>query len=90
MYKTKSGNASSFINEIFIEKASLYELRDGGNICLQKVKTVRFGTETERFLGQKLCRTLPTDIKESLSMFKRKIKTYTIVTADYASLILKT
>ena len=47
---------------------------------LPKVKTMRFGTETVRFLGQKLWRTLPADIKESesLSVFKRKIKTYTV------------
>ena len=56
------------------------ELRDGGNICLPKVKTMRFGTETVRFLGQKLWRTLPADIKESesLSVFKRKIRMHTV------------
>ena len=80
IYKTKSGNAPSFMKEIFMEKVPSYGLRDGGNICLPKVKTMRFGTETVRFLGQKLWRTLPTEIKESesLSVFKRKIKTYTV------------
>ena len=78
--RTKSGNAPSFMNEIFIEKMSSYELRDGGNICLPKVKTTRFATETVRFLGQKLWRTLPAGLKESefLSMFQRKIKIYTV------------
>ena len=80
IYKTKSGNAPSFMKEIFMEKVPSYGLRDGGNICLPKVKTMRFGTETVRFLGQKLWRTLPTEIKESesLSVFKRKIKTYKV------------
>ena len=68
------------MNKIFIEKVPSYELRVDGNICLPKVKTMSFGTETVRFLGQKLWRTLPADIKESesLSMFKRKIKMYTV------------
>ena len=68
------------MKDIFIEMVPSYELRDGGNICLPKVKTMRFGTETVRFLGQRLRRTLPADIKEpeSLSVFKRKIKTYTV------------
>ena len=37
-------------------------------------------TKTVQFLGQKLWRTLPADIKDSgsLSMFKRKIKMYTV------------
>ena len=76
------------MKEIFIEKVPSYELRDGGNICLPKVKTMRFGTETVRFLGQKLWRTLSADIKdsESLSVFKEKSKrTRLVVTADYAS-----
>ena len=63
IYKTKSGNAPSFMKEIFMEKVPSYGLRDGGNICLPKVKTMRFGTETVRFLGQKLWRILPTEIK---------------------------
>ena len=64
-----------------MEKVPSYGLRDGGEICLPKVKTMRFGTETVRFLGQKLWRILPTEIKESesLSVFKRKIKTYTVI-----------
>ena len=63
-----------------MEKVPSYGLRDGGNIYLPKVKTMRFGTETVRFLGQKFWRTLPTEIKESesLSVFKRKIKTYMV------------
>ena len=37
-----------------------------------KIKTMKFGTETVRFLGQKLWRTQPADIRESesLSMFE--------------------
>ena len=68
------------MNDIFMEKVPSYELRDSGNIFLPKVKTTRFGTETVQFLGQKLWRTLRADIKksESLSMFKRKIKMYTV------------
>ena len=83
MYKSKSGNAPSLMNETFIEKVPSYELRDGENMCLPKVKTMRFGTETVLFRGQKVWRTLPADIKESesLSMFKRKIKMY-MVTCD--------
>ena len=61
IYKRKSRNAPSFMKEIFIEKVPSYELRDGGNICLPKVKTTRFGRETVRFLRQKLWRTLPAD-----------------------------
>ena len=58
-------------------------------MCLPKVKTVRFGTETVRFFGQKLWRRLPTDIKESesLSTFKRRIKMYTVSSADNARAI---
>ena len=42
IYQIKSGNAPSFMKEIFIEKVPSYGLRDGGNICLPKVKTMSF------------------------------------------------
>ena len=61
-----------------------------GTYVYQKLKTMRFETETLRFLGQMLWRILPTDIKESesLSMFKRKLKrTRLVVTADYTGVM---
>ena len=68
------------MNEIFIEKDPSYELRDGGDKYLPKVKTVRFGTENVRFLGQMVWRTQTADMKESesLSVYERKIKLFTV------------
>ena len=77
MCKTKSGNAPSFINDIFIQKVPSYELRDGGNIFLPTVKKMRFGTELCGSSGRSSGgQTLPAVIKksESLSMFEKKIK----------------
>ena len=48
--------------------------------CLPKVKTKGFGTETVQLLGQKSTEEVPANIKESesISMFRRKIKTRTL------------
>ena len=42
----------------------------------RNVRTVQYGTETLTYLGPKIWKQLPNDIKESdsLSQFKRKIK----------------
>ena len=62
------------MKEIFIEKVPSYELREGGNICLPKVKTMRFGTETVRLLGQKLWRSkYPREVQISSQFTKRVV-----------------
>ena len=88
MYKTKNGLNPSFMEEIFRENAAHYNLRNNHEFAQPRVKSISNGTESIRFKGPQLWRTLPPTIRnsESLCQFKTKIKNWygKIVHADYA------
>ena len=51
--------------KVFDTKDVPYGLRGGNNLVLPKAGTNFYGIDTIRFIGQKLWRTLPKEVKES-------------------------
>ena len=68
--------APEFLNEIFQNRALLYNLRTNSNFSSRQVNPVYHGTESLSFLGPKIWELVPEDTKqsESLQIFKNKIK----------------
>ena len=75
-FKIKSNMAPEFLNEIFQNKALLYNLKTNSNFSSRQVHSVYHGTELLSFLGPKTWELIPEDTKqsESLKIFKNKIK----------------
>lgn len=76
MYKTKNDLDPSFMQEIFYENVSRYNLRNNNEFIQPRVRSVNSGTESIRFKGPQLWQMLPPTIRnsESISQFKVKIK----------------
>ena len=91
MYKTKNGLNPSFMQEIFCENATHYNLHNNNEFVQPRVKSVSNGTESGQFKGPQLWQMLPARIRNSelLCQFKTKIKNWhgEIAHADYAELL---
>ena len=76
MFKIKNNMAPEFLNEIFQNRALLYNLRTNSNFSSRQVHSVYHGTESLSFLGPKIWELVPEDTKqsESLEIFKNEIK----------------
>ena len=68
--------APESLNEIFQNRALLYNLRTKPNFSSRQVHSVHHGTESLSFLGPKIWELVPEDTKqsESLKIFKNNIK----------------
>ena len=78
MYKTRNDLNPSFMQEIFRENTTHYNLRNNNEFIQPRVRSVNNGSESVRFKGQQLWQTLPLTIRnsESLYQFKTKIKNW--------------
>ena len=76
MYKTRNGLNPSFMQEIFCDNTTYYNLRNGNEFFQPRVRSVNNGTESVRFKGPQLWQMLPQTIRnsQSLCQFKTKIK----------------
>ena len=76
MYKAKHNLSPLPVGELFTKVDNIYNIRNKGCWELTNARTVNYGTETIRYRGPKVWDLLPSDIKESdtLFSFKAKIK----------------
>ena len=76
MYKTRNDLNPSFMQEIFYQNESHYNLRNNDEFVQPRVRSVGNGTESVRFKGPQLWQMLPQTIRnsESLAQFKANIK----------------
>ena len=75
MYKTRNDLNPSFMQEIFCENESHYNLRNNNEFVQPRVRSVGNGTESVRFKGPQLWQMLPQTIRNSgsLAQFKANI-----------------
>ena len=78
MYKIKNNLAPAFMNELFPQSISTYNLRNKPEFKTSNVYTVSHGTETISFRGSKTWALVPKEIKNSktLFIFKKAIKSW--------------
>ena len=77
LYKVRNGLAPEIMNDVFQINPSIYNLRNA-EFKTENVKTVHYGTESLSFLGPKIWKLIPLEIKDSttLQIFKNKIKAW--------------
>ena len=78
MYKTRNGLNPSFMQEIFCDNTTHYNLRNNNEFFQPRVRSVNNGTESVRFKGPQLWQMLPPTIRnsQSLCQFKTKIQSW--------------
>ena len=78
IYKTKNGLNPSFMQEIFRENTTHYNLRNNNEFTQPRVRSVSNGKESVRFKGPQLWQTLPPTIRnsETLRRFEKEIKNW--------------
>ena len=78
IYKALNDLSSHLMSELFTFRNTGYNLRGGKKLNSNTVKTVNNGTETISYLAPKIWEQVPDETKNSgsLSIFKRKIKTW--------------
>ena len=76
VYKIKIGITQRLIKKIFLVSTHAYNLRSTCKFKLENGKTVHYSPESLSFLGPKICKLVPLEIKfsHSLEEFKRKTK----------------
>ena len=76
IYKVINNLSPQIMHEIFQMREPKYELRNNNHLNLCMPKSVRYGTESLRFLGPKIWQIVPNELKEidNLCDFKIKIK----------------
>ena len=58
-----------YLNELFINKDTPYNVRDSNRLQQPEYKTVRYGFKSFRYYGSKLWNTLPTEVKQSENLY---------------------
>ena len=78
MCKIKNQLSSLAVQNLFTKKVHRHDLRNKRSWETYNVRTVKYGTETIRYMGPKTWDSVPTEIKESRSLleFKNRIKTW--------------
>ena len=76
IFKTQNNLNPPFMNEVFRQRENIFNLRNGNQFVLPRIRTVKFGSETISYRGAQLWQRLPHEIRnvESLLQFKSKIK----------------
>ena len=64
MCKIKNNMVPEFLNEIFQNRAPLYNLRTNSNFCSRQAHSVYHGTGSLSFLGPKTWKLVPEDTKK--------------------------
>ena len=75
IFKTKKGINPAFMQDIFIAKSDVgYMLRQKRELDSMNVRTVSWGENTLRYLGCKIWKLVPENIKMSLSLEQFKVE----------------
>ena len=84
MFKAINNQSPTFMNEIFPQRNAAYNLRNSNTFTVPIVHTVKYGTETVRYRGQRIWHTLSQEIKDanSVQQFKNRIKFWKCVDCD--------
>ena len=63
MFKCVHGLNPQYLNELFINEDTPYNLRYSNRLQQPEYKTVRYGFKSFRYYGSKLWNALPTEVK---------------------------
>ena len=72
MFKCVHGLNPPYLNELFINKDTPYNLRDSNRLQQPEYQTVRYGFKSFRYYGSKLWNALPPEVKQSENLYHFK------------------
>ena len=79
MFKVYTGSATDILNQVLpLKPPSNYNLKNQQEFIVRPIKTVHYGLNTLTYLGPRMWKLLPNNLKrlESVKAFKSKIKTW--------------
>ena len=84
MYKVKTGSAPQYVNELFVNQESQYDMRDNDKFTLPHYNTITYGKNSMKYYGAKLWNNIPVAIKTSpsLNTFKSAITNWLLTCDD--------
>ena len=84
IFKCSRGVNPLYLNDMFSNKESNYNLRDKSRLLQPKFNTKRYGYRSFHYYGSKIWNTLPASIKdlEDLGMFKQHLFNWCLTTVD--------
>ena len=89
IFKCSRGGNSLYLNDMFINKESNYNLRDQSRLLQPKFNTKRYGYRSFQYFGSKIWNALPASIKdlEDLGMFKQHLFNWCLT--DHANRLME-
>ena len=74
MFKVKNNLSPKIIQDLFKLRNDLPNIRSSNEFCLPTPHTVKYGTESLRYLGPKIWNILPNSLKKSSSLYSFKVE----------------
>ncbi len=76
VYKAINSISPECLQDLFVIKANVYDLRDNNKMKLYKVKTMTYGKHSITYVTDILWNSINVDIKntDNVNVFKRKIR----------------
>ena len=89
IFKCSRGVNPLYLNDMFINKESNYNLRDQSRLLQPKFNTKRYGYRSFQYFGSKVWNSLPASIKalEDLGMFKQHLFNWCLT--DHANRLME-
>ncbi len=77
VYKAINGMSPDFLQDLFVIKANVHDLRDNNKMKLYKFRTMTYGKHSIKYVADILWNSINEDIKiDNLNVFKRKIRNW--------------
>ncbi len=78
VYEAINGISREFLQDFFVIKANVHDLRDNNKMKLYKFKTMTYGKHSIKYVAGILCNSINVDIKntDNVNVFKRKIRNW--------------
>ena len=74
MFKVKNNLSPKIIQDLFKLRNDLPNIRSSNEFCLPTPHTVKYETESLRYLGPKIWNILPNSLKKSSSLYSFKVE----------------
>ncbi len=76
VYKAINNMSPEFLQDLFVIKANVHDLRDNNKMKLYKFKTITYGKHSIKYVAGILWNSINVDINntDNVNVFKRKIR----------------
>ncbi len=78
VYKAINGLSPEFLQDLFVIKANVHDLRDNNKLKLYKFKTTTYWKHSIKYVAGILWNSINVDVKntDNVNVFKRKVRNW--------------